>query len=68
MTKATKSAKMRDVLDYIESEGNCTAKSICDALGMESREVSGILKKLRGRGLIRIVESSSSPGNIWGLN
>ena len=68
MTKATKSAKMRDVLNYIAAQGRCTARSICDALGMDSREVSGILKKLRGRGLIRIVESSSSPGNIWGLN
>ena len=68
MTKATKSAKMKEVLEYISSHGNCTARSICDDLGMDSREVSGILKKLRGRGLIRIVESSSSPGNVWGLN
>ena len=68
MAKATKSAKMLSVLDVITNEKRCTAKTICDTLGMESREVSGILKKLRGRGLIRIVESSSSPGNVWGLN
>ncbi len=68
MAKATKSAKMNDVLNVITDEKKCTARRICDVLGMDSREVSGILKKLRGRGLIRIVESSSSPGNVWGLN
>ena len=68
MAKATKSAKMNDVLEVITTNKQCTAKTICDTLGLDSREVSGILKKLRGRGLIRIVESSSSPGNVWGLN
>ena len=64
---AARSLRMKQVLDVIDQSENCTAKDICDALGMDSREVSGILKGLRLRGLVRIVESRSHSGNVWGL-
>ena len=65
---ATKSRKGKMVMEVITTNGKCTAKDICDSLGMEPREVSGILKGLRIRGLIRIAESRSHSGNVWTLN
>lgn len=62
-----KSKKMKDVLNVISENNNCTAKEICETLGMDSREVSGVLKGLRLRGMIRIVESHSHSGNVWAL-
>ncbi len=55
-------------MTVIETNGRCTAKEICDSLGMEPREVSGILKGLRLRGLVRIAETRSHSGNVWALN
>ena len=63
----TKSKKMKDVLNVITEADRCTAKEISDSLGMDSREVSGILKGLRLRGMVRIVESRSHSGNVWAL-
>ncbi len=65
---AARSEKAKKVLSVIESNGNCTAKDICDSLGLNPREVSGILKGLRLRGLVRIVETRSHSGNIWSKN
>ena len=65
---AARSRKGKQVMEVIETNGRCTAKDICDSLGMDPREVSGILKGLRLRGLVRIVESRSHSGNVWTLN
>ncbi|MBQ7701088.1 MAG: MarR family transcriptional regulator [Candidatus Methanomethylophilaceae archaeon] len=65
---AARSRKGRQVMTVIETNGRCTAKEICDSLGMEPREVSGILKGLRLRGLVRIAETRSHSGNVWALN
>lgn len=62
-----RSPKMKQVLDVLDKSECCTTRDICDATGMDSREVSGILKGLRIRGLVRIVESRSHSGNVWGL-
>lgn len=65
---AARSKKGKEVMQIISVNGKCTAKEICDSLGMEPREVSGILKGLRLRGLVRIAETRSHSGNIWALN
>lgn len=62
-----RSCKMKQVLDVIDRSKTCTAKDICDELGMDTKEVGGMLKQLRLRGLVRIVESKSHSGNVWGL-
>ena len=65
---AARSERMKQVLSVIDDNGKCTARDICDSLGMNAREVSGILKGLRLRGLVRIVETRSHSGNVWSKN
>ena len=65
---AARSKKGKQVMEVIENNGKCTAKDICESLGLNAREVSGILKGLRLRGLVRIVETRSHSGNVWSLN
>ena len=60
-----KAEKMFEVLSIIRNSGSCTAKQICDRMGLSAREVSGLLKGLRLRGLIRIKETRSHSGNVW---
>lgn len=63
-----RSEKAKKVLSVIDINGRCTAKDICNSLGLNPREVSGILKALRLRGLVRIAETHSHSGNIWSKN
>ncbi len=65
---AARSEKAKKVLSVIDDHGKCTAKEICDSLGLNPREVSGILKALRLRGLVRIAETHSHSGNVWSKN
>ena len=65
---AARSRNGRMVMQMIETNGRCTTRQICDELGLTPREVGGLLKTLRLRGLVRIAENNSHTGHVWALN
>ena len=65
---AVRSRNGRMVMQMIQVNGRCTTKQICDELSLSPREVGGLLKTLRMRGLVRIAENNSHNGHTWALN
>ena len=68
MTTAVRSRNGRMIMQMIEENGRCTTKQICNTLELDPKEVGGVLKTLRMRGLVRIAKTDSHSGHTWALN